>query len=352
MRDIFADIFDLEPPDPMEAARRGMRPPLRARFYQDVQVGKAGEAGKAGVAGEGFAILLDGKPVRTPARRLLAAPARELAEAIAAEWRAQGDVIEPARMPLTRLANAIIDGVAAVPQPVKAAIAKYLATDLLLYRASGPEGLTARQAQFWDPVLAWAREALGARFRLIAGVMHVAQPSAAIAAAAAAIPGAEGQARELWRLGALNVVTTLTGSALLALALAAGRIDADTAWAAAHVDEDWNMEFWGRDERARAPRLPFRRAAGGGIGAVAAAVNVGGADSGNVRAAKLAGERSGLASTGIAAGIIVSEGRSICWSGHPSTRFASTSIDERDSFLCRPQRRCGRPFLRNRKYRP
>jgi chaperone required for assembly of F1-ATPase len=254
MRDIFADIFDPQPPDPMEAARRAMRPPLRARFYRDVQVGKAGEAGRAGEAGGGFAILLDGKLVRTPARRLLAAPERELAEAIAAEWRAQGDVIDPARMPLTRLANAIIDGVTAAPQPVRAEIEKYLATDLLVYRASGPEGLTARQAQCWDPVLEWAREALGARFQLAGGVMHVAQPAEAIAAAAAAIPGAGGQARELWRLGALNVVTTLTGSALLALALSAGRIDVDTAWAAAHVDEDWNMEFWGRDELALARR--------------------------------------------------------------------------------------------------
>ncbi|MEX2036951.1 MAG: ATP12 family protein [Xanthobacteraceae bacterium] len=251
MRDIFAEMFGRQPPDPMEAARRAMRPPLQARFYRDVQVGRAGEGGEAG---EGFAILLDGKPVRTPARRLLAAPVRELAQAIAAEWRAQGDVVDPARMPLTRLANAIVDGVTAAPQPVKAEIEKYLATDLLFYRASGPEGLTARQAQFWDPVLEWAREALGARFLLAAGVMHAAQPAAAVAAAAASIPGAEGRTRELWRLGALNVVTTLTGSALLALALDAGRIDADTAWAAAHVDEDWNMEFWGRDELALARR--------------------------------------------------------------------------------------------------
>ena len=251
MRDVFAEMFGPQPPDPMEAARRAMRPPLRARFYRDVQVGKAGEMGEAG---EGFAILLDGKPVRTPARRLLAAPARELAQAIAAEWQAQADVIDPARMPLTRLSNAIIDGVTAAPQPVKAEIEKYLATDLLLYRASGPEGLLARQAQFWDPVLEWAREALGARFQCAAGVTHVAQPAAAIAAAAGAIPGAEDQTRELWRLGALNAVTTLTGSALLALALDAGRIDVDTAWAAAHVDEDWNMEFWGRDELALARR--------------------------------------------------------------------------------------------------
>ena len=251
MRDIFADIFDQQPPDPMEAARRAMRPALRSRFYRDVLVGNAADAAEGA---EGFAILLDGKPVRTPARRLLAAPVHALAEAIAAEWRAQVDVIDPARMPLTRLANAIIDGVTAAPRPVKAEIEKYLATDLLFYRASEPEGLTARQAQLWDPVLEWACEAHGARFQLAAGVMHVAQPAEAIAAVAGAIPGGEGGAAELWRLGALNVATALTGSALLALALAAGRIDADAAWAAAHVEEDWNMEFWGRDELALSRR--------------------------------------------------------------------------------------------------
>ena len=115
-------------------------------------------------------------------------------------------------------------------------VAKYLGSDLLCYRAEAPEGLVARQAQAWDPVLAWARDALGARFVLVQGVVHVAQPREAIAAARAAIPA------EPWRLGAVASITTLTGSALLALALSAGAIDADAAWAAAHVDEDWQME--------------------------------------------------------------------------------------------------------------
>jgi chaperone required for assembly of F1-ATPase len=241
MRDLFADIFTTEPVDPTEAARRAMRPALRARFYREAGI----EEGPAG-----FQVMLDGRPVRTPARHPLAAPTHELAERIAGEWRAQRDVIDPAKMPLTRLANAIIDGVAQAPQPVRAEIEKYLATDLVLYRASRPERLVARQAQHWDPVLEWARHALGARFVLAAGVMHVAQPADAVEAAAAAIPSGEGGAHDHWRLGALNVVTTITGSALLALALAAGRIDADAAWAAAHVDEDWNMELWGRDPLA------------------------------------------------------------------------------------------------------
>jgi chaperone required for assembly of F1-ATPase len=243
MRDIFAEIFRESPADPMEAARRAMRPLRRRRFYRQAQVGVSGADG-------GCPVLLDGKSIRTPAQRPLIAPVRELAEAIAAEWDAQREVIDPAKMPLTRLANAIIDAVSAAPLPVRAEIAKYLATDLLFYRASGPEGLMARQAQHWNPVLQWAEEALGARFVSAVGVMHVAQPATAVAAAAAAIPGATDETRELWRLGAFHVVATLTGSALLTLALAAGRLTTEAAWMAAHVDEDWNMELWGRDPLA------------------------------------------------------------------------------------------------------
>jgi chaperone required for assembly of F1-ATPase len=240
MRDLFEDIFANQPLDPTEAARRNMRPALRKRFYQHAAVAEAG--------GD-FEILLDGRPVRTPARRPLAAPVPALAEAIAAEWAAQQDVIDPAAMPLTRLANSIIDGVAAAPAGVAAEIEKYLATDLLFYRAASPEGLRARQAEHWDPIVTWAAEKLGARFLLAEGVIHVQQPDHAIAAARTAIPSGAG-AHDPWRLGALNVVTSLTGSALLALALAQGRIATEEAWAAAHVDEDWNMEFWGRDEIA------------------------------------------------------------------------------------------------------
>jgi chaperone required for assembly of F1-ATPase len=235
MRDIFEEIFTQDPLDAMEAARRSMRPTLRHRFYDKPTV-----EGRP----EGFAILLDGKPVRTPARRLLTAPAPPLAEAIAAEWDAQKEVIDPAAMPLTRLANSIIDGVAPTPLPVAEEIAQYLGSDLLFYRAEGPQALVERQARQWDPVLAWARDVLGARFVLAAGVMFVEQPEAAIAAATAVIPA------DPWRLGAVSSITTLTGSALLALAMLRGRLSIDEAWAAAHVDEDWTMDFWGRDQRA------------------------------------------------------------------------------------------------------
>jgi chaperone required for assembly of F1-ATPase len=244
MRDIFNDIFDKQPLDPQEAARRNMKPQRRARFYKEANAGDAAEGG--------YPVLLDGRTVRTPAKRPLAAPTRPLAEALAAEWRAQQDHVDPATMPLTRLANSIIDGVAAQPQPVRAEVEKYLGTDLLFYRAEGPEGLLAVQARHWDPLIEWARDTHGARFVLAQGIVHAKQSPEALTAMATAIPS------DPWPLGAVNVVTTLTGSALIALALAAGRITADDAWTIAHVDEDWNMETWGRDEMAL-QRRNFRR---------------------------------------------------------------------------------------------
>jgi chaperone required for assembly of F1-ATPase len=243
LRDIFTDLFANERPDPVEAARRAMRPPLPRRFYQQTGVEDADG---------GFRVVLDGRPVRTPARGFLIAPSRRLAQAVAAEWDGQGDTIDPASMPLTRLANSIIDGVAAALEPVAADVEKYLGSDLLFYRAEGPQRLIERQRQLWDPVLAWTREELGARFVLAQGVVHAVQPDGAIAAARRAIPA------DPWRLGAVHVLTTLTGSALLALAVLRGQLSADEAWTAAHVDEDWNMEQWGRDEIALARRAARR----------------------------------------------------------------------------------------------
>jgi chaperone required for assembly of F1-ATPase len=240
MRDIFEEIFVREPLDPVEAARRAVRPVLRKRFYREATAGP----------GEGpvVPVFLDGRPVRTPAQRALAAPTAALAQALAAEWDSQGEHIDPATMPLTRLANAIIDGVADAREAVAAEIGKYLASDLLFYRAERPQGLVARQEQLWDPVLAWAHEAAGARFVLAQGVRHVAQPETALAAVRALIP------QEPWRLGAVHAVTTLTGSALLALALAHRHLSADAAWTAANVDEDWNLAQWGDDALARERR--------------------------------------------------------------------------------------------------
>lgn len=239
MRELFEDCTGPSPVDPHESARKGARPELRRRFYSAAAVAEVAE---------GFSITLDGKPVRTPAKRALAAPRCVIAEALATEWDVQADVIDPAQMPLTRLVNSIIDGVADRTADVGADVAQYLQSDLLFYRADGPEGLVARQSEAWDPVVRWAADELGARFMLAQGIVHVAQPEPSLSAARRAIPA------DPWVVGALHSVTTLTGSALLALALMRGFRDAASVWHAAHVDEDWNFSQWGFDDLAIARR--------------------------------------------------------------------------------------------------
>jgi chaperone required for assembly of F1-ATPase len=241
MRELLDELFENQPLDPMESARRGARPTMRRRFYKTARVGGALSDGS-------FPVLLDGKSIATLRRRSLAAPSAALAARIADEWSAQTDTIDPARMPLTRLANVTIDAVADARAAIAEEVANYLGSDLVCYRAEGPKGLVEHQTRAWDPVLAWAHESLGARFVQIQGVMFSEQPAAAVAAASAAIPA------DVWRLAAVSSITSLTGSALLTLALAAGAHDADTIWAAAHVDEDWQMAQWGRDEEALARR--------------------------------------------------------------------------------------------------
>jgi chaperone required for assembly of F1-ATPase len=209
MRDIFEEIFVQAPIDPVEAVRRSARLQLRRRFYKNAHVDEGDS---------GFAIRLDGRAVRTPARRVLAAPTRALADALAAEWNAQEELIDPLNMPLTRLANSIIDGVVDAPAAVAAEIERYFGSDLVVYRASGPQGLVARQAQAWDPLVDWVRDAFGASLMLAEGINFVAQPVSALAAARAALPV------DPWRLGALNAITTLTGSAVIGLAVLAGRL--------------------------------------------------------------------------------------------------------------------------------
>lgn len=243
MRELFDEAAGQTPLDPREAARQSARPPQRKRFYK--------EAGVSDAEGR-YVIVLDGKPIRTPSGRQVVVPSRELADAVAAEWAAQGETIDPVAMPLTRIANSVVEGVVDRVELVSADLAKYFESDLLFYRAGHPEGLVAREAAHWDPVLFWAAETLGAHFILSEGIMHVKQPEEAVRAARAALP------QDAWSVAALHVVTTLTGSALLALALAHGARDAGQVWAAAHVDEDWNAEQWGVDEEAanrRAIRL-------------------------------------------------------------------------------------------------
>jgi chaperone required for assembly of F1-ATPase len=175
-------------------------------------------------------------------------PARSIAAMVAAEWNAQGETIDPMSMPVTRLVNSVVQGVVDKVDAVGDDVAKYLGSDLLFYRAGHPEALVAKEVAHWDPIVFWAANFLGARFVLAEGIAHVRQPEQAIAAARAMLP------TDPWMIAALHVITTLTGSALLALAHFHGAIDEDQAWAAAHVDEDWNAEKWGVVEEAAARR--------------------------------------------------------------------------------------------------
>jgi chaperone required for assembly of F1-ATPase len=238
MRDILSDLSDaLSDPDPVRRAQIQMKRPLPKRFYQEVSTD---------TVDEGHRILLDGRPVRTPGKRLLAVPARPIADRLVAEWDGQGGEIDPAKMPVTRLVNTAVDGVAENFDAVFDEIVRFAGTDMLCYRADSPAGLVERQRDGWDPILRWAADAKGARFILVEGVMHQEQPAPAIEAFSAALSAY----RDPLALACLHTVTTLTGSALLALALAEGLVDADRAWSLAHVDEDWQIEHWGTDEDA------------------------------------------------------------------------------------------------------
>lgn len=248
MREILEDLEAgrlLSDPDPVRRAQLQSKIQLPKRFYKQVTVDRRDGA---------FAILLDGRPVRTPGRAVLALPTEASAQLVANEFDAQNVEINPMTMPVMRLANSVVDGVANDPGPVADEIVRFAGTDLLFYRAESPVQLVERQAQAWDPVIDWASKLLGEKFILGAGVIHVAQPPASLAAVNSRI----GQRAEPFRLAAMHVITTLTGSALLALAVEAEAINAHAAWQAAHVDEDWQAEFWGVDSEAT-KRRNYRR---------------------------------------------------------------------------------------------
>lgn len=249
MRELLNDLDAgryLSHENPMERARAQMRQPQPKRFYSQVEVAEADD---------GFRVLLDGKPVRTPGRAFLALPTEAAARLVAEEFEAQGETLDIPSMAVLRLANTALDGVAQDTQAVLEDILRYASCDLVCYRADGPDGLVARQAECWDPVVDWARATLSARMVLAEGVMHVDQPREAIAAIGVHLNAR----RDPFRLAALHVMTSLTGSALLALAVDLGEVSAEEAWTAAHVDEDWNIEQWGEDAEARAMRLARHR---------------------------------------------------------------------------------------------
>ena len=210
------------------------------RFYEHA----APAPGEGGVA-----ILLDGRPVKTPAKRPLAVPTEELADAVAAEWNRQGETIDPRSMPLTGLANAAIDRVSPDPAAFAATLAAYGETDLLCYRSDGPGELVRRETLTWDALLGWARLRFDIEFEVAEGVMHRAQPPRTVEQLARAVA-----ARDPFRLAGLSPLVTVSGSLVIALALAEGAIGLEDAWTAANIDEDWQAEQWGWDPLAEAAR--------------------------------------------------------------------------------------------------
>ena len=204
------------------------------RFYKDAGT----ERGEGG-----FHVLLDGKKVRTPARHVLTLPSAALAEAIAEEWRAQGEEIVPISMPLLRLANTVQDGIGLARAEVIAAILRFGENDLLCYRGEGE--LKRRQAEAWDPMLAWAVENFGARLHVTEGVGHIAQPPEALAALERAIA-----AHDDYALAVLHVAASITGSAVLGLGLTAGALNPAQAFQLSRLDEIYQAEKWGLDHEA------------------------------------------------------------------------------------------------------
>ncbi len=244
MRDMLEEA-EAHRTDGYRAAKIANRQPELRRFYKEVSVGPQDG---------GWAVLLDGKPVRTPGRKIVAAPSEALAEAMAAEFAAQGEVVQFRDMPIVRLVNAAVEGGAEAAGAMREEIAKFAGTDLLLYRADSPESLVAAQDEAWDPVLVALARRLGVKFQPTIGIVHQAQPAITLQRVRETLEG-EGHVA----LAALLSITNLTGSALLTVALRLGLSDPDAVWTAAHVDEDFNRRQWGEDAEAAARRA-FRTA--------------------------------------------------------------------------------------------
>lgn len=231
--------------DPQISARGPVRP-LPKRFYEQVTVDETAQ---------GFGILLDARPVYTPQKQRVIAPTRLLAEHLAFEWAAQTSTINPAAMPLTRLTNTALDGVASQQAEVITELMRYAASDLICYRVEEPETLARRQAAVWDPILAFTKDRLGARLSLAAGVTFVDQSSEALAALNSAVQETVKRgASAPFRLTAMYELTVISGSLALALALAHDFLSVDAAWIAANLDEDFQMGVWGEDREALARR--------------------------------------------------------------------------------------------------
>jgi chaperone required for assembly of F1-ATPase len=212
------------------------------RFYSVVEVTPA------------HGITLDGRTVRTPGKAELTLPSAAFAERVAAEWRAQGDRVDPRTMPLTGLSNAAIDFVVTNSLAFTASIALYAETELLCYRAGDPPDLVARQNDVWDPLLAWASARYGVAFVKVAGIMHRPQPAETVQRLASTL-----DPLGPFALAALSAVVTIGGSLVIGLALLEAALNPGDAFNAAHLDDLWQAEQWGEDDFALEARAAHRR---------------------------------------------------------------------------------------------
>lgn len=229
---------------PMMRAKELMKNDLPKRFYKEVTIAQEGEL---------YRLLLDGRAIKSPAKKTIEVPKKAIAEALLLEWEAQTETIDPATMPITRLVNSAIDGVEDARAAMLDEIVSYLGNDFICYPATHPERLVERQNVHWLPVIDWAGKELGGLFIQVAGIMAIEQS-----------PAMGKKLQELWQeldifqLAAVHSIMTLTGSALLPFAYWKGFVDLEAMWNAAMVDEDWNIEMWGEDEEA-SKRRAFRR---------------------------------------------------------------------------------------------
>ncbi|PUB18423.1 ATP12 family chaperone protein [Yoonia sediminilitoris] len=193
----------------------------------------------------GYTVLLDGRHVKTPGKAPLTMPTMAMAEAVAMEWDAQQDKVDPRTMPVTRSANSAIDKVSTQRDEVIAHLAEYADSDLLCYRASEPQGLVARQNAGWDPVLDWAATQLNARLAVGVGVMYQPQNADDLSRLQAEIKDLDAFA-----LTAAHDLISLSGSFVLAVAVVREHLNPEVAWELSRIDEQWQLEQWGNDEEA------------------------------------------------------------------------------------------------------
>lgn len=226
-------------------AQEHAKQPLPKRFYKDVSTDEQDGQHR---------VLLDGKPIKTPGKKTVGFPAAALAQLVADEWAAAEEKIDPSKMPMTRLCNTIVESGEEYLSAVRAEIVKYAGSDLLFYRAAGPDSLVASQREHWDAALEVFEKQHGARFELAGGIVHVDQPADSLAKVEQIVAQ-----YGLYSAFAAMSITSITGSALLSIGLREGHFDAEQVWAAAYVDEDYQASQWGEDDQAMLARAYKRK---------------------------------------------------------------------------------------------